>query len=365
MTSYPLLNAAELKVQKQQSLKKTTWDFGQTGIFTAAEEQGETNLGTNTTVGFQQQNIDLFSIPAKTKLQEARIAMAGTSRNLNAKQITREVKIAYGKAYTARRKLVLMQQIDSVFEIFQKAVELKYQVDESSGLEYLAASNQARQIAVQTDQARYDYQMAVSNLNKWILGDTVFTVDPGDLQWLEPLLTDDRQFGDHPELQLARDQILISEKSLEAQKAGYLPKLNLMYGIQEVDGVEGFYQYQAGLSFPLIFNKQQGMVQAAAIEREISQQNLATVTVELQNQFQVATANYRKWLDSWQYYQQEAIPMARQQLDGAALAYHQGAIDYVAFLHHTHSALEIELNGLEALDAYLQSKFHLEYLLNK
>jgi len=362
--SYPALTAAEFNVQKQQYLKKTAWDFGQTGVFTAAEEQDETRMGVNTIIGFQQQNIDLFSIPAQTKLQQAQIAMAGTKRDLNAIQITREVKIAFGRAYTAQQKLALMEKIDSVYEKFQKAVELKYQLDESSGLEYLAASNRARQITILMDQARYDYQIAVNNLNKWILSDTLFTVDQDDKKWLEPLIPGDLSFNDHPELQLARDRVLISEKSLQAQKAEYLPKLNLMYGIQEIDGVEGFHQYQAGLSLPLIFNKQQGMVQAASIDREIFQQNLETVTIELRNQYQVASANYQKWQASWQYYQEEAIPMARQQLDGATLSYQAGDIDYVAFLQNTYTALEIELNALEALDAYLQSKFYLEYLLN-
>ena len=55
--------------------------------------------------------------------------------------------------------------------------------------------------------------------------------------------------------------------------------------------------------------------------------------------------------------------MAGRQLQGAALSYQAGAIDYVAFLQNTHIALNIELKGLEALEEYLRSKFYLEYLL--
>jgi cobalt-zinc-cadmium resistance protein CzcA len=82
----------------------------------------------------------------------------------------------------------------------------------------------------------------------------------------------------------------------------------------------------------------------------------------METHYQEAAANYHKWLISWDYYQSEGLSMARQQLVGATLSYQAGAIDYVTFLQNTHSAMDIELKGLEALEKYLQSKFYLEYL---
>ena len=363
-TDYPSISAAQLNVSKQQDLKKTAWDFGRTGIFTAGEELGEDDLGVTTTIGIQQQNIDLFSIPAKTKLQEAKIEVAKANQNLTLLQVEQQVKIDYGNAYVAQRKLSLLEQIDSVYQIFEGAVELKYQLDESSRLEYLAASNQAQQVRIRKEQAHYDLFISLNRLNKWFLSDTLFTINEVNLDWLSPVDVKDSVKWDHPILQLAQTQLTVSEQAIKAQKAGYLPKLNAMYGAQEINGVDGFYQFQAGLSFPLIFNKQQGMVQAASVEREISQQNLNQAAIELNTNFQVTQFAYEKWLRSWEYYQEQAIPQAREQLNGATLSYQAGAIDYIEFLQNTHAALSIELNGLNALAAYLQSKFALEYLLN-
>jgi cobalt-zinc-cadmium resistance protein CzcA len=363
--SYPAVQAAQLNVTKQENLKKTSWDLGKTGVFTAAEERSDVETGIVTVVGLQQQNIDLFSIPAKSQLQQAQIEVADTRSTLTAIQITKEVKNAYGKAYTNRRKLDLLERIDSVYRVFEQVVEFKYQVEESSELEYLAAANQARQINLELEQAKYDYRIAINNLNQWIYSDTLFTIDQNDPQLLGPIPVTESSIDRHPELALARNQILLSEKGLKAVRAEYLPKLNLMYGFQEVNGLDGFYQYQAGLSFPLICNKQQGMVQAAAIDLEISQQRLMQAELEVQSRYLAAEANYQKWQASWQYYQQEALPMSKRQLEGAALSYQAGAIDYVAFLQNTHFALGIELKGVEALNAYLDAKFQLEYLMEK
>ncbi|GJM27843.1 MAG: acriflavine resistance protein B [Cyclobacteriaceae bacterium] len=359
---YPEVNMAKLNIQKQERLKKTSWDFGRTGVFTAAEEQGDADLGVNTIVGFQQQNIDLFSAPAKNKLQMVQVDIANTETQLTIRQLTRLIKNSYAEAFVAKERKALLEQIDSIYRDFEKAVELKYQVEESSGLEHLAAVNQSREISIQKDQAHFDYVIALNNLNKWLLSDTLFTVTKGDGQWLEPDKATDYDVNLHPELQLARDRLALTEQKLTVQKAGYLPKLNLMYGIQEVNGIDGFYQYQAGLSFPLIFNSQQGKVQAARIDQEISRQDLVKRSVELKTQLNLATANYQKWLASWQYYQQQAVVSARKQLDGATLSYQEGNIDYISFLQHTHTAIEIELKGLEAMGNYLQAKFYLEYL---
>ncbi len=362
--TYPGIVAAGLNVEKQQKLNKTAWDFGQTGIFTAAEEKSSTETGTETVVGFQQQNIDLFAIPAKTKMQQARVEVAGTQSSLMELQVIREVKKAYALAYTAGQKLQLLQTMDSVYIIISRTVELKHQLDESSELEYLAAANQARQITLQKEQAQYDYQITLNKLNQWILSDSIFIIDSRDKTWQAPIVLQPPQIDDHREIRLAQDQLLLSERNLQVQKAGLMPKVNFMYGFQEVDGLDGFYQYQAGLSLPLIFNKQQGMIQAASVEKEIFQQNLLQKNLEIQNRYQEAIAQYQKWLASWQFYQTEALPMAERQLQGATLSYSTGAIDYVAFLHNMQSALDIELKGLEALNSYLISKFNLEYLLN-
>jgi len=364
LSGYPSIKAAGLEVEKQQKLKKTAWDFGQSGLYNAGEELGTEGQGVSTIVGFQHQNLDIFSGFAKSRAQQSKIRYASTREELTSRQLTREVKMAYGKAYIALRQMILFGQIDSLYRSFEEAVKLKLEVDESSRLEFLAAANQARQVAVQKQQADYDYDIALRNLNRWLVSDTLFTVDTIQNLWLQPLSIRGSSINGHPQLQLARDGLLVSQQNISRQKAGYLPKINFQYGIQAIDGTRGFYQYQAGMLFPLIFNKQQGMVQAARVQQDIAAQQLKQTTIELENNLSVSRANYEKWLNSWQFYKQEALPLAEEQLQGSKLAFKEGAIDYVTFLMNTHNALKTQLEALEALDAFLKSKFNLEYLIN-
>jgi cobalt-zinc-cadmium resistance protein CzcA len=74
--------------------------------------------------------------------------------------------------------------------------------------------------------------------------------------------------------------------------------------------------------------------------------------------------NYLKWLSSWQYYKNEALPLAEEQRKGALTAYKEGAIDYVMFLQNIRDAITIEIDSWDAFGEYLNSRFQLEYYLN-
>jgi len=362
---YPSVQAAELMIEKQQKLKKTSLNMGNSGIYHAGEEIGEGNDGVITIIGFQQQNIDLFSYSARKKSIEANRRLSETNRSLVMLDLKRNVRSDYADAFIALRRLKLYEKIDSIFEGFERAAKLKEEVDASSKLEYLAAANRSRKVSIQKEQANYDYQIAMRQLNQWLMSDTMYQIRREETAFTEPLISSSDSIQNHPEIQLAQDQLWLSQQEFNVEKAAYLPKISAQYGIQSVDGEEGFYQYQLGLSLPLFFNQQKGRAQAAKLETAIAEQKLAASSIQLNRQYEVAFARYQKWLKSWKYYQEEAIPLAKQQLEGANLSYEEGAIDYVSFLQNTQAAIETELQGLEAMRRYLQAKFYLMYLQRK
>ena len=70
-----------------------------------------------------------------------------------------------------------------------------------------------------------------------------------------------------------------------------------------------------------------------------------------------------KWRNSWNYYRDEALPLAKEQQGGSVLAFKEGAIDYVTFLQNIRDAIRIEVNAWSAFNDYLDSRYQLEYYL--
>ncbi len=362
---YPKIQAAKLEIRSQEVLKKTAWDLGNTKIFTGGEELIG-NQGVYTILGVQQQNIDVFGIVPKMSLQKKRIALANAALNLSEIELEFQVKVSYGKLFAALKQYELYIELDSAFIKFERAAKIRYETEATSKLAYLAASNQSRQITIQKEQAFRDFQIALQRFNLWMVSDSLFTVsDEAFTTWAQPLQINIDSLGIHPLLDIANRRMEAANQEVNTAKANFLPKLNLQYGTQEVGGETGFYQYQAGISIPLFFMKNQGVMQSAKIKKQIAEQNLYQTQLELQNNYQNALETYYKWKTSWKYYETEALALAKEQRKAAVTAYRAGAINYVTFLQNVKDAMQIEITAWLSFEQYLNSRFQIEYFINK
>ena len=65
----------------------------------------------------------------------------------------------------------------------------------------------------------------------------------------------------------------------------------------------------------------------------------------------------------WNYYKNEALPLAIEQRNGVSLSYKEGAMDYIDFLQSMKDAIQLEINTWNVLEEYLISRIQLEYFL--
>lgn len=72
-----------MEIEQQEALKKTAWNLGNTQVFTGDEELGENNRGVYTTIGVQQQGIDVFGIVPRLKVQKQKVALAEAALGLD------------------------------------------------------------------------------------------------------------------------------------------------------------------------------------------------------------------------------------------------------------------------------------------
>ena len=358
--NYPLLKTKQLEIQRQTVLKGTAYDFGNTQVFTGGEEISDSQ-GIYTLVGLGQQNINLFGIGAKKRLQKQRIALAETALELSELQVEREVKKAWSQAYQQRQKFELYRELDSIYSQFEKAIQLNFEVEAISRLEYSSATNQALQISNKLQQAESDYAIALQKLNLWLVSDTYYSV-PETLEGSEvAILGMDTDLGNHPELQLSQKRINEAEANYDAARSDLMPNFNLQGGLQRVNGNNGFYSYQAGISIPLFSGAVRSQAKASKIDNEIARANADFTQRQLQSEYQQAIQAYQKWEGSWTFYSDKALPLAEEQRKGALLAYKEGAVDYAAFTQIIRDAIQTEMDALDALDNYLKSVFELQY----
>jgi cobalt-zinc-cadmium resistance protein CzcA len=357
--NFPLLKQKQLEISKQEQLKSTAYDFGTSQIFTGGEEINNGN-GIYTTIGIGQSNIDVFGISAKKRLQEQRIQLAQKAFQLSELDLELEVKKAWANALQSKRNYNLYKELDSIYTNFEKAVALNFEVEAISRLEYSAAKNQALQIQNKFMQSKSEYNIALQQLNLWLVSDTFYTV-PNDFEITNEIDVDTFSIEEHPLYGLAQLQVSEAEATYKAAKADNLPKLNLQGGLQNVNGNSGFYTYQAGVSIPFLSGTNKAKVETAKIDKEIAETNIQFKKQEVQSKFLQSKENYQKWKTSWLFYKNEVLPLVKEQKVGALFAYREGEVDYTGFTQLIKEAIQSELQAQEALINYLESTFQLQY----
>lgn len=362
--NYPKIQSARLEIENQNVLRKTAWDLGNTQVFTGKEEVGNGSDGVYTTIGISQQKIDVFGIAPKLKLQKERIALAKNALNLTIAEIEREVSVAWGEVYATEKQYHVFNELDSIFADIRRASEIRLEIEAISRLEYLATVNQANEVQIKKEQAYRDYLSALQKMNLWFASDTFYTVSKAEVSQIDkPFDYSINSLENHPLINSSKQQIEVAEATIKERKSQFLPKFQGQYGRQEIAGQGGFYTFQVGLSIPLFGAPELGETQSAKIKRDIAEQNFEQTKLEFNYQYQNIREQYLKWLNSWDYYRDKALPLAEKQRSSAVIAYREGAIDYVTFLQNIRDAIRINIESWNAFSNYLDSRYQLEYFL--
>jgi len=165
-----------------------------------------------------------------------------------------------------------------------------------------------------------------------------------------------------PLLGFYQKQVDVSNASWKAERSNFLPKLDLGYTKQTVDGQSGFYAWEAGISIPLLFFSQSGKTKAAKINYEIAGQSYKQKQLELKATFKELYSRYLTMLEVLEYYNSEALPLADEQIEAANLGYKLGSLDYIQFIQNVELAIKTKQEYLFNLSEYHNIKEQLEFI---
>ena len=364
--NYPSIKAAQLEVDKQKALKATAYDFGSTSIYTGKEEVGNGMPGIQNQIGIGQSDIDIFGIPAKSKLADARTHQAVVGQSLTVQTLSRDVSIAWYNAVYNKQQWLLFVQLDSLYSNFQKAAELRYKTQQTSKIEFLSASAKYKELQVNIKKAKSNYLASLQHLNQYLLYPSEFDVKIQNIgQHVFDIVSNSDSLNESPLLNYYSTAIDVAESEWKTEKANYLPKLNLGYAVQSVDGQSGFYGWEAGVSIPLLFFSQSGKTKAANLNAQIVSQQYQQKELEIKAGYNQQISRYLALQDVVNYYRNEALPLADEQIQASNMAYKLGSIDYVQFIQNMETAINTKQQFLNQQAEYFELSAQLKFITGK
>ena len=362
--NYPSLKESQAFIEREQAMKGTSFDLGNTQIFTGKEEIGNNLPGVQTTIGLQQQNIDLLSGFSKSKFYKQRVLLGEKFYALSEQQLVRNVMQAYDQINYNKAQLRFAEQLDSVYNNFKTAAELRFDTGETGKLEFIAASSEYQQIQVLRQQAYDDIEIAKRALKQYLGIDQEIETVGGTYEPLNYMsVLDSKSLANNPLLQYSMQNAEVSKANVGVEKSQFLPKFNLTYGRQIVDDVSGFNTYQAGISIPLWFFPQKARVKAAKADAMVAENQYLEQKAITESRISQLLKSLEKTQKTLDYYQEGALLLAEEQISTAELASKEGEIDYVNYITILNSAIRIKQNHLQFINQYNQQAIELQYQL--
>ena len=364
--NYPAIKAAQLEIERQDALKSTAIDLGTTSVYTGKEEIGNGAPGINNQIGINQNEIDILGIVSKNRLAKSRTQNAVSGLDLTEAIVVRDIRIAWYRAIYAKEQWLLYQQLDSLYANFQKAAELRFKTQQTSKIEYLSAATKYQELMIEIKTAESNYRAALQLLNQYLLFDGDFEIEIQSAKSdLYSVLAVSDSLNQSPELNYFSSMIDVSMAEWKAEKAVFLPKFDVGYVKQAVDGNSGYHGWQVGVSMPLLFFSQSGKTKASKINYQIASKQYEQKRVEVNTEYRQLYSRYIIMSDVIDFYNDKALQLADEQIEASNLAYRLGSIDYVQFIQNIESAIKIKQEYLIKKTENYELSAQLKYITGK
>lgn len=360
--NYPSLKVTQLKIDKQKVLKRTAYDFGNTTIYTGKEELGNGEIGIQNQIGISQSEINIFGIAPKKKLVKEKINNAEKYKEITKSLLEKQVTIAWYDAVYFKNELKLLEQLDSLYSNFMKAAELRYKTGQSSKIEFLSASAKFKELQINIQTEESNYKTALQKLNKYLMFENEFEIaeETSENELFSLQNAEDSTYL-KPIFDYLSTSVKLAKYEWKKEKSEYLPKLNLSYKKQLVNGVSGFSGWEVGISVPLLFYSKSGSVKASELNYKISEQNLKQKSLEINTKYSTLINRYKVLKKIIEYYKLEAIPLAEEQITASGIAYNLGSIDYLQFIQSIEIAVSTKQKFLLRQKEYFKLSAMLKY----
>ena len=370
------IKAASQHVLYQQHLKKASSELPKTEVDLMYGQYNSILNDNNVTI--------TQSIPFPTVFSSRNAYNNALVKTSKAHQRSTEIELIYQVKtlcfqvyYLYGKKRILLQQ-DSLFGVLNNSVSRRFQVGDETKLELTKTTAQLKEIKNALHQVNADIEIAESNIQALLNSTSTVHIKDSRQQILTLPILDSANADANPNVQVMKFQFEVADKLKRMERAKALPDFKIGYftqtliGFQTINGQDQYFGkdkrfngFQVGVGIPLWFLPHASQVKAQDYARRQAESELQQSKISWWAQMQKAHQQALKEKISLEYYQTEALPMARLIQDQSIKSYRQGEISLMELLLNVNQALNIRESYLRSLRDYNQSIIIIEFLIGQ
>ncbi len=163
-----LLQSSDLQLTRSKTLASSWLDIPKTGVFAENEDLTPQSKKGILKIGLYQ-NIEWPVVyKARKNLLQQQVTSVELAKQVKALELKRDLQAVYYELWFLQSKQTLWRRLDSIYSSLALAAFLRVRTGESAGLDSIAASAKAKEIAVQVIQLTRDIKSQQELLKKYV-----------------------------------------------------------------------------------------------------------------------------------------------------------------------------------------------------
>lgn len=372
------IKASDLEIEASKVLKKTAGELPKLDF--------NAQLGQYNSTKFDQSFQVTQTIPfpslfgAKKQLINAEIKGKEIQKSLSVLELKNQVRTYYYQILYLQHNQKQLQQLDSLYGDFIGIAKLRYKTGDTKKVDISTAEAKKGEINLLLKQNEVLLNNAVASLKTLMNAKEDFIiVENGIFQPLQiSNLLDNDAVANHPAIQSLYQDAVIAEKTKKVERSQGLPDFTIGYtnqsliGFQTVNGAEKYFNsgnrfnyVNIGVAIPITYGATKARIKSLDFQKQAAEANAQQQQKALATQMQNALQQYQQDMHQFNYFQQEALPNAKEIVAAAQLGYKTGDISYVEYLFALQTTTDIQLNYLKSIQQVNQSVINIYSLINK
>lgn len=281
-------------------------------------------------------------------------------------QVDKAVSEVFYRIMAVREKQKILVHTDSLFATFTAKFQLKLRAGDADVLQQSFAEIQREQIAIQLKALEGELAILGMQFQLVLQSETNYIPTAASSKAvLKNLGSEDQE--QHPELQLAKQSIKISEAEAGLEKSKLLPDLSFGFNSQSMLGINDnrFNSYQLGIGIPIFTQGQRAHARASKIKVDLARNEFLLKESQFNTLVRQSWNAYQNSLLIIENYEQKQLPKAKTILDVSEKQFNTGNIDYLQWVVLINQAVKIQSDYTEALDNLNRTIIQLNYLTAK
>ena len=372
------IKASDLEIDASKALKKTAGELPKLGFNAQLGQYNSTKFDQSFEVAQTIPFPTLFG--AKKQLINAEIKGKELQKNLTLLELKTQVRTYYYQILYLQHNQKKLEQLDSLYSDFIKIAQLRYKTGDTKKVDISTAEAKKGEINLLLKQNEVFLNNAVANLKTLMNTREDFLIAENGI--FQPLqisnLLDNDAVVSHPTIQSLYQDAVIAEQTKKVERSQGLPDFTIgftnqsLIGFHTVNGEEKYFNsgnrfnsINIGIAIPITYGATKARIKSLDFRKLASEANAQQQQKALTTQLQNTLQQYHQDMQQFDYFQQEALPNAKEIVSAAHLGYTTGEISYVEYLFALQTATDIQLNYLKSIQQVNQSVINIYSLINQ